>query len=227
VAVSAVRAAGVDRGAAFLAAGGLSSRFGRAGRLCLRLRAARRVQVGWIYYVARATALAANSNVFVTYAATLWAPLGEGAARAIAIVALVGALTAINIVGVKRAIRALDAVTLLKAAPLVVMAVYALVAVAPALPAPGPPPPLSELEAAALLIFYAFVGFENSVVPAGETADPRRTIPRALITTLLSTVALYFLVQLAFASVMPRDAGGDAPLVEFGRVVAGRREHCC
>jgi amino acid transporter len=178
-------------------------------------------QVGWIYYVARTTALAANSNVFVTYAATLWPPIGQGWARAVTIVALVGTLTAINMVGLKRAIRALDALTLLKAVPLMLMAVYALAAVAPALPSPGPPPPLTDLEAAALLVFYAFVGFENSVVPAGETSDPGRTIPRALIVTLLATMTLYFLVQLAFVAVMPRNAGGDAPLVEFGRVVAG------
>jgi amino acid transporter len=101
------------------------------------------------------------------------------------------------------------------------MALFALLAVAPAWPSPGPLPAPTELEAAALLVFYAFVGFENSVVPAGETADPRRTIPRALIVTLLGTMTLYFLVQLAFVSVMPRGGGGDAPLVEFGRVVAG------
>jgi amino acid transporter len=178
-------------------------------------------QVGWIYYVARATALAANSNVFVTYAASLWPPIGHGAPRAVTILLVVGALTGLNMVGVRRAIRALDALTLLKAAPLIGIALYALLAVAPAIPAPGPPPPLSELEAAALLVFYAFVGFENSVVPAGETADPRRTIPRALIVTLLATMALYFLVQLAFASTMPRGAAGDAPLVAFGEAVAG------
>ena len=178
-------------------------------------------QIGWIYYVARATALAANSNVFATYAASLWAPLGEGIGRAALILALVGAITAINLVGVKRAIRALDALTLLKALPLFGMALFALIAIAPSWPSPGPAPAPTALEAAALLVFYAFVGFENSVVPAGETADPRRTIPRALIITLLGTMTLYFLVQLAFVAVMPRGGGGDAPLVEFGRVVAG------
>jgi amino acid transporter len=118
--------------------------------------------------------------------------------RAVLILVLVGAITAVNLVGVKRAIRALDALTVLKAAPLLGMALFALIAVAPSWPSAGPVPAPTELEAAALLVFYAFVGFENSVVPAGETADPRRTIPRALIVTLLGTMTLYFLVQLAF-----------------------------
>ena len=39
-------------------------------------------QAGWIYYVARATALAANAKVLITYLATLWAPLaGRRGAR--------------------------------------------------------------------------------------------------------------------------------------------------
>src|SRR5205085_3517863 len=31
-------------------------------------------QAGWLYYVARITALAANANVFATYAGSLWSP---------------------------------------------------------------------------------------------------------------------------------------------------------
>jgi APA family basic amino acid/polyamine antiporter len=60
-------------------------------------------EVGWLYYLARTTALAANANVFATYAATLWAPLGTMVGRAMTILALIGALTFVNMVGVRRA----------------------------------------------------------------------------------------------------------------------------
>lgn len=177
-------------------------------------------QIGWIYYLARVTALAANANVFVTYAATLWPPLAAGVGRAAAILLLCGLLTFINIVGVKRALRFLDALTILKAAPLIGMAIYGLIVSAgPALPTALPP--LSEVEVAALLVLYAFVGFENAVVPAGETANPSRNIPRALIATIIATAALYFVVQLAYVSVMEPGAGGDAPLVAFGAALMG------
>ncbi len=178
-------------------------------------------QVGWIYYVARATALAANSNVLVTYLATLWAPLANGFPRALTILTAVAAITFINIVGVKRAVRLLDALTLLKAAPLLFVAILGLIVAGGAIEAPSGPPPLSGLEAAALLILYGFVGFENSVVPAGETADPRRNIPRALIATILATAALYFLVQLSYVAVMEPGEGGDAPMVAFGAALMG------
>ena len=178
-------------------------------------------QTGWLYYVARMTALAANANVLVAYLAAFWAPLESGIGRAAAILALVAGLTAVNIVGVRRAIRLLDALTLLKALPLLGMALAGLIVAAEPLRWPAALPAIGEIEVAALLVLYAFVGFENSVVPAGETADARRTIPRALLLTLCGTALLYFLVQLAYVAVMAPGAAGDAPMVAFGAAVAG------
>jgi basic amino acid/polyamine antiporter, APA family len=178
-------------------------------------------QVGWLYYLARIAALAANANVFADYAGAAWAPLGTMAGRAAVIAALVGALTFVNIVGVKRAIRALDALTLLKALPLVGLAIWGLSHAARGIPPPGPPPPLSALEASALVILYAFVGFENSVVPAGETRDPGRTVPRALLFTIVATAALYFLVQLAYAATMPAGPAPKAALAAFAQTLIG------
>ena len=178
-------------------------------------------QAGWIYYVARATALAANTNVLITYLSAFWPPLAEGAARAVTMIAVIAAITWVNVVGVRRAVRLLDGLTLLKAAPLLFAAILGLIVAGGSIAAPAGLPPLTELEAAALLILYAFVGFENSVVPAGETADPQRTIPRALIATIAATAALYFLVQLSFVAVMEPGAGGDAPMVAFGEALMG------
>jgi amino acid transporter len=39
-------------------------------------------QAGWLYYLARLTALAANANVFATYAAVMWPPLSGTVGRA-------------------------------------------------------------------------------------------------------------------------------------------------
>jgi amino acid transporter len=174
-------------------------------------------QAGWLYYVARVAALAANATVFATYLSVFWPAAAGGLGRAAAILAMVALTTAINIVGVRRAVRALDALTLLKAAPLLLLALWALGLRAPNISTILPPG--DQLGAAALLILYAFVGFENSVVAAGETRDPRRTIPRALIGTVIATALLYTLVQAAYVAWMDRGAGGDAPLVELaGRV---------
>ena len=178
-------------------------------------------QAGWLYYVARSAALAANTTVLVAYLAAFWPVLAGGLPRAIVIVTIVAAVVAINVAGVKKAVRLLDGLTLLKAAPLLFVAVLGLIVAGGSIQAPSGPPPLSELEAAALLILYAFVGFENSVVPAGETENPQRTIPRALVATIVSTAALYFLIQLAYIAVMEPGEGKDAPMVAFGEALLG------
>jgi amino acid transporter len=178
-------------------------------------------QAGWLYYVARAAALAANLTVLVTYLAKLWPPLAEPIPRGAVILAVVGAIVAINAVGVKRAVRLLDALTLLKAAPLLLAAMAGLVVAGASIDPVEGAPTFTQLEAAALLVLYAFVGFENSVVPAGETADPQRTIPRALVATIVSTAALYFLIQLAFVAVMEPGEGKEAPMLAFGTALFG------
>ncbi len=176
-------------------------------------------EVGWLYYLARSGASAANANVFAAYAGALWPALGSGVGRIATILTLVGLLTAVNIIGVKRAIRALDALTIFKALPLIALVLWALIQAG--VPAPGPVPQFSAVEAAALVILYAFVGFENAVVPAGETANPQKTIPRAVIVTLLGTVLIYFLVQLAYVAVMPPGPAPEAPLTAFAQELIG------
>jgi amino acid transporter len=176
-------------------------------------------QAGWLYYVARTAALAANATLLVTYLASWWPVLGTGLPRGAVIVGLCALLTAINVAGVRRAVRFLDALTLLKATPLIAAAVFGLVA-AGAIKPPGALPPFSDLEGAALLILFAFVGFENSVVAAGETADPQRTIPRALVTTVVATAILYFVVQLSYVAVM-EPTTSKTPMVEFGKALMG------
>jgi APA family basic amino acid/polyamine antiporter len=178
-------------------------------------------QVGWLYYVAKITSIAANANVFATYAGSLWAPLGTVVGRIAVIVALIGALAFVNVVGVKRAVRALDLLTLLKTLPLVGLALWGLSHAANGLPPPGPVPPLSALEASALVLLYAFVGFENAAVPAEETANPGRNIPRALIFTIAATALLYFLVQLGYAAIMPAGPGPEAPLAAYAQALIG------
>jgi len=178
-------------------------------------------QAGWLYYLARLTALAANANVFATYAAVMWPPLAGFVGRTALILTLVALVAWLNVIGVRRAIRTLNAVTVLKALPVIGLALIGLAVAGANLTAPTAVPPISGIEAAALVILYAFVGFENSLVPAGETRAPQRTIPRALIITIVATAALYFLVQLAYVAVMPAGAAPDAPLAAFAEALIG------
>jgi len=62
--------------------------------------------------------------------------------------------------------------------------------------------------AAASLIFFAFIGFEEIVQLAEETEDPARNIPLALVLSIVITTVIYVLVAVAAVSVMGWEALG-------------------
>ena len=178
-------------------------------------------ELGWIYYIARAAAFAANANVLTAYAARWVAGADEGALRAVVLVAVTALFAAVNISGLRRSIGLLGGLTVLKALPLLVAAVAAIALTLP-WPAPQPVPTLTQFEAGLLIVLYAFVGFEQAVVPAGETRDPGRVLPRAIFITIGVTTLLYFLVQLAYVSALPDGSADDkAPLIDLGAWLAG------
>lgn len=178
-------------------------------------------ELGWIYYIARATAFAANLNVLVSYFARWWTGADGGAMRFALMLVMVASFTAINVSGVRSAMRVLGGLTFLKTVPLLLIAAGVLLVAG--VPAPGPLPPISDVEAGVLIVFYAFVGFENATVTAGETKEPSRTLPRALLGTIGTVALLYFFVQLAFVAVFPHglESGADAPLLALGDWLIG------
>ena len=163
-------------------------------------------QAGWMIYASRAAAMAANATVLAAYAGAIWAPLGGPAT----IIVTIAAITLINVIGIRRAVNALGGLTTLKLAPLVVIAGLSLVLTpigAPSLPE------FSAIEGVALVALYAFVGFEAATVPAGETRNPKRAIPIALLATVAGVTLFYVLVQLGYSASGIGDS--DTPLADL------------
>jgi len=129
-------------------------------------------------------------------------------------------LIAINIAGIKGAVRTLNAVTVLKLLPLAVLVVWGLSAYAGSIPAPAAPT-FGQAESVGLLLLYAFVGFEIVTITAGETADAKKRVPRALVGTIAAMTLLYFLVQLSYLAIMQGEAPEGAALSAAAQILAG------
>ncbi|HRP12476.1 MAG TPA: APC family permease, partial [Terricaulis sp.] len=177
-------------------------------------------QAGWLFFLARAAAIGANTNAFLTYLAVFAPGVDQGAARLAVIGALMALLIAINIAGIKGAVRALNAVTVLKLLPLAVLVVWGLSAYAGSIPAPAAPT-FGQAESVGLLLLYAFVGFEIATITAGETADAKKRVPRALVGTIAAMTLLYFLVQLSYLAIMQGEAPEGAALSAAAQILAG------
>ena len=68
---------------------------------------------------------------------------------------------------------------------------------------------------------FACTGFEYVPVPAGETENPRRNVPLALLGALLGAMLLYALVEVVFLGTHPDPAHADKPIAEAAAAFAG------
>ena len=176
---------------------------------------------GWLIFLARMTAFAANANVMAAYLASLSDVFASGAARAVIITIVTLGLTWANIHGVKDGVRTMSVFTVLKVVPLLLLVLLGLQHVTGATLLPGGNFFIEDLGSTTLLLIYAYVGFETIGVTAGETSDAKKTVPAALVRTVILTGLLYFLIVLVFVAVIPEASYADATLVDVGRSLAG------
>lgn len=180
-------------------------------------------ETGWMNWLARVTSLASLSNGFVLALALLVPSLKEPVPRALVIVGMVVFLAAIHYVGVKYGAASIYVFTLGKLVPLIGFILLALVVwktnpLPGSLTLPGGDVKWSE---AALFMLFAYAGFENLGVPAGEYKNPRRDLPWALLIGILIIAAIYALVQLGAMSALPDLSKSDTPIASAAAAIVG------
>jgi|TARA_Y100000310_G_scaffold332837_1_gene409180 APA family basic amino acid/polyamine antiporter len=76
---------------------------------------------------------------------------------------------------------------------------------------------------AAALVFFAFIGFETIVKLAEETRTPKKTVPRAILLSILISTVIYILVAISAISILSWDklAVSTAPLADVAAVALG------
>jgi amino acid transporter len=176
---------------------------------------------GWLLSVSRIVAFAANSTVMAIYLGAIWPWFSEGIGRNLLIVVVCISLTYANYVGVKRGVRAMGVITFFKITPVLLLIVLGLQHVSGDTLFPATLPTIDDLGGTTLLLIYAFVGFEAVTVVSGESKDAKRAVPRALVRTVIATGILYFLIVLAYISVIPDAGASGATLIDVGRELMG------
>ena len=180
-------------------------------------------ETGWMNWLARVTSLAALSNGFVVSLARIFPSLGTPVARAAVIVSSLAILTAIHYVGVKYGAASIYVFTLGKLIPLVGFIVVALISwkhnpIPASMHLPGPG---TDWRGAALFMLFAYDGFENMGVPAGEFRNPRKELPRALLVGTLAIAAIYVLAQLGAMSALPDLSKTATPIADAAAALVG------
>ncbi|PFG40818.1 amino acid/polyamine/organocation transporter (APC superfamily) [Georgenia soli] len=173
---------------------------------------------GWCFVVGKTASCAAMATTFAAY--TVPGPWQ----RPVAVAAVV-ALTAVSWRGVTRTAglaRVILAVVLVAIA-VALAGAWLGGAAGPLLAgggatadgAPSAVGPLEVLQSAGL-IFFALAGYARIATLGEEVREPRTTIPRAIVTTLVAVAALYAVVAVTLLSVLGPDllARSGAPLAD-------------
>lgn len=213
----------------------LASTFPESGGVYVFLREAFSPVLGFLwgwamFWTMHTGIIAAIAVVFARYLGTL-IPLGPIASKAVAVTAIV-ALTLVNVVGVRQGSNLQTALTALK-----VLAIVLILAVGFSLGAPAVDPatspavageavgeaaagedgesPVQSFLLALVAGLFAFGGWHMVTYNAGETIDPRRTIPRALLLGVALVTLCYIGLNAVYFRLLPLDV-----LIASDRVAA-------
>jgi APA family basic amino acid/polyamine antiporter len=174
-------------------------------------------QVGWTTWLTRVATAASLSNGLADAVARFWPVAGTGAGRTTIIAGSLLLLGAINIAGVRQAAQLSLALVFGKLLPLSLFVCIGVFHVDWGLAFGGPAAAgldWRRTSEAALLLLFAYAGFENLSVAAGEYQDPKRNVPYALVAMIVLVTAIYAAVQLVGQGTLPGLAASTTPLAD-------------
>ncbi|MDR6675616.1 APC family permease [Xanthomonas sp. 1678] len=174
-------------------------------------------EIGWMIWLTRISSAAALGNGLADAVVRFWPAAAGGGARLAIVVGSLGLLTAINVIGVKSAARTGVALVIGKLVPLLLFVAIGLFYVdwSWAFSGQAPDPrDFGNMGEAALLLLFAYAGFENIPAAAGEYRNPRRDVPFALITMIVTVTLIYAAVQVVAQGTLANVAQSATPLAD-------------
>jgi amino acid transporter len=130
-------------------------------------------------------------------------------------------LTAINLVGVRQSSWVVNFLTVGKLVPLALFIATGIWFVDPSRWAVMPEVTLNQVGAAALLLIFAYGGYEVTGVLAGEAANPKRDVPFAFVMTLLIVSTVMTLTSTIATGLLPNLAASRTPIADGAALVLG------
>jgi amino acid transporter len=203
----------------------VSSRFDETGGPYLYAREAFQpavaFEIGWLIWLARMTAFAANCNLMINYLSFFWQPATTPLWRTSIIVLVVIVLAIINLLGIRQAAIVSNVFTIGKLIPIIIFIAAGLFFLNRQAFALGPAPTNGAFSQSVLLLVYAFTGFEMATIPAGEVREPQKSLPRALLIAILVVAILYIMIQIVCVGTLPGLAQSQKPLADAGMQFLG------
>ncbi len=171
-------------------------------------------EVGWLYWIVRLTTGAANCNLLVSYLGFFYPELASGPMRIALIVTIFCVIAGINFYGIRQTTVLTNIFTAGKIIPMLIFVGVGAFFIQPANFALPESVESARFGEALLILVYAFSGFEATTILAGESREPRRNLPWALLVSLGIVAVLYVAIQLVSVGNLPDLAKSERPLAD-------------
>jgi APA family basic amino acid/polyamine antiporter len=208
----------------------VSSRYEETGGLYLYARDAfgrfTGLLVAWLTFLTRIAAPSAVANLFCTYLAQFLPALTARQWQLVVMAVLIAQLAVFNYLGVKTAKNVSNLFTGVKLSFLLLFVVTGAFALLrrPEIRVPFSVPVISAKSwfEAILLLVFAYGGFEGALFVGGETKNPKRDTPIALLLALGIVCIIYTAVQFVTMATLPSVATSATPLSDAAERFLGR-----
>lgn len=177
--------------------------------------------VGWLQFLSVAASTAANANALADYLLGSTAGGTSETVHAVGTLAFLLLVLGLNFMPSRHTARFLLLASFAKLLPLLAIAALAMPHLAGAIANPAAAETWDPGKAV-LLACYAMIGFEGMLTMAGEARNPKRDMPRALVSMFLVCTLVYALVAAAYVATAYTPGTVDsAPVASLGTAMLG------
>ncbi len=179
-------------------------------------------EVGWLIWLARLTAFAANCNLLIDYLGYFFPQATTPLWRALVIITVVFLLTMVNVLGVRDTARLSNIFTIGKLIPILLFIFVGIFFITPQNFSITQDLGYKTFSTSVLTMIYAFTGFEMAVIPAAEIQDPQRNQPKALLAAIALVAVVYLGIQVVCVGTLPQLSTSTKPMADAGSLFLGR-----
>lgn len=180
--------------------------------------------INWLYFFGwNVLGSAALMNIIADSLSAIFPVFLNAFIRGSLFFVLIGFMVLINIRGAKQGIGLVKLITVIKLLPLLGIIIFGFSYVKAANLHWDHTPTLKTFSDTALVLFFAFAGFETSLGVSGEFKNPQRTVPMGICMGGIVVLIVYMSLQTVTQGVLgPAMAGyKDAPLAAVAEKIIG------
>ena len=178
-------------------------------------------EIGWMQWMTRVTSQAGIVNAIALALGFYWPVLITGIGRTAIIASVTLSLGWITLRGIRLSALAINVFTIAKLAPLALFVFAGLWFIEVSRLTPLGEISLVQASTAALLLTFAFGGYDVIGVPAGEATNPRRHLPFAFVATIVVVTAVMTLAHIVAAGTLPNLPASRTPLADASLLFIG------